>query len=73
METYSQEGPNPKAAEPGPEIELRTHEDDLQDLFAAITYLQSGGKGSETQLRMAVGEAVPLLQRLLRTLNSRPY
>jgi hypothetical protein len=74
MQMYARQGSNPEeSGEPDADVELRTYEDDLQDLFAAITYLHSGLKGSETQLRMAVGEALPMLHRLLRELNSRPH
>jgi hypothetical protein len=73
MQMYARQGPNPEeSGEPDTEIVLRTREDDLQELFAAITYLHSGAKGSETQLRMAVGEAIPVLQRLMRELKRRP-
>ena len=74
MQMYAEEGSDPwEPLGADREVELRSREDDLQDLFAAITYLQSGAKGSETQVRIAVGEAIPVLQRLLRDLKRRPY
>jgi hypothetical protein len=48
-----------------------SHEDLLQRLAAASMFLHAGLKGTEGELRVATGEALEVLRRLMRDQRAR--